>query len=373
MTLQAKAPQPRNSNSAPNSDPTVSAWTEWDPLEEVIVGIVEGSAVPQWDVALEATIGPEQKAFFDRYAGQPFPQEMVDAAKRELDGFVALLEREGITVRRPERVDFSRPFATPAWSSPGGLYAAMPRDLLLVIGDELIEVPMAWRSRYFEIEAYRPLLTEYFRAGARWTAAPSPLLTDAAFHAQVPEPTDGRPFASVVTEHEPVFDAADFIRCGRDIFGQLSHVTNRLGFEWLRRHLETQGLRVHEVDLYDEHPMHIDASLTPLAPGKLLINPERVPEVPEMFKDWDVRPAPPPALCDRGSFKFCSRWVSINLVSLDAERVVVEENETPLIEMLEDWGFEVLTLPFLNFNDFGGSFHCATLDVRRSGELESYF
>ena len=50
-----------------------------------------------------------------------------------------------------------------------GIYAAMPRDVMLVIGDELIEMPMAWRSRHFEISAYRALIKEYFRRGALWT------------------------------------------------------------------------------------------------------------------------------------------------------------------------------------------------------------
>ena len=59
-----------------------------------------------------------------------------------------------------------------------GMYAAMPRDFLLVIGDELIEAPMAWRSRFFEYRAYRPLLKQYFRQGANWTTAPKPQMAD---------------------------------------------------------------------------------------------------------------------------------------------------------------------------------------------------
>ena len=59
-----------------------------------------------------------------------------------------------------------------------GLYAAMPRDILLVVGDEIIEAPMAWRSRFFEYRAYRSLMKEYFQKGARWTTAPKPQMTD---------------------------------------------------------------------------------------------------------------------------------------------------------------------------------------------------
>ena len=68
------------------------------------------------------------------------------------------------------------------------MYAAMPRDILIVVGDEIIEAPMAWRSRFFEYRAYRPLLKEYFRRGAKWTTAPKPLMSDELYdQVKVPE------------------------------------------------------------------------------------------------------------------------------------------------------------------------------------------
>lgn len=59
-----------------------------------------------------------------------------------------------------------------------GMYAAMPRDILIVVGNEIIEAPMAWRARFFEYRAYRPLIKEYFRKGAKWTTAPKPTMAD---------------------------------------------------------------------------------------------------------------------------------------------------------------------------------------------------
>lgn len=59
-----------------------------------------------------------------------------------------------------------------------GMYAAMPRDILMVVGNEIIEAPMAWRARFFEYRAYRPLIKEYFRKGAKWTTAPKPTMSD---------------------------------------------------------------------------------------------------------------------------------------------------------------------------------------------------
>jgi len=59
-----------------------------------------------------------------------------------------------------------------------GMYAAMPRDILLVVGNEIIEAPMAWRARFFEYRAYRRIIKDYFNGGAKWTTAPKPTMAD---------------------------------------------------------------------------------------------------------------------------------------------------------------------------------------------------
>ncbi len=362
----------RVSNGRSPDFPAVNSYNEWDPLEEVIVGVVDGAAVPDWDVCLEATMPQSQRPFFRRNGGKPFPRERIEAARRDLEEFAHILEAEGVIVRRPEAIDHCAPFATPRWRSGGGMYAAMPRDVFLVMGDEIIEAPMAWRSRYFETDAYRPLLKEYFQKGGRWTAAPKPQLADELFRSDYREPGPDEEFEYVITEFEPTFDAADCIRCGRDIFVQQSHVTNQFGIQWLKRHLG-DDYRVHVLEVNDRHPMHIDASFMPLCPGKLLVNKERVPTIPSMFKSWDVLHAPEPCISPEHPLYMTSRWINMNVLMLDHQRVIVEKNETAIAAALKEFGLEPIACPFNNFNSFGGSFHCATLDVRRRGTLESYF
>jgi glycine amidinotransferase len=68
-----------------------------------------------------------------------------------------------------------------------------------------------------------------------------------------------------------------------------------------------------------------------------------------------------------------SKWISINLLMLDEERVIVEKQQEPLIKALKDWGFQPIPCSFDSYYPFLGSFHCATLDVRRRGVLQSYF
>jgi glycine amidinotransferase len=358
---------------SPNPNTTVGpvcSYTEWDPLEEVIVGIVDEASFPPWHFSLAPVLPPGQLETFRRNAGRPFPPERIAAARRDLEEFVRVLEGEGVRVRRPEPIPQRTPYRTLHWSSTG-MYAAMPRDALLVVGDEIIEAPMAWRSRYFESLAYRPLIKEYFHAGARWSTGPKPELTDEQFDQAWTDPGEDGPPRLVVTEFEPTFDAADFIRCGRDIIAQKSNVTNEFGINWLRRHLG-DDYRIHVFEFRDTHPMHIDATLMPMAPGKLLIHPDRVPEVPKLFKGWDVRTAPTPVIPDSHPLYMTSKWINMNTLMLDEQRVIVEQQDEPMIAAMKQFGLIPIPCRFRDFNSFGGSFHCATLDVRRRGTLESY-
>lgn len=357
----------------------VNSHNEWDPLEEVIVGRIEFAMFPSWDMINLFTVPPGE---WDEYtirvaekAGNPYLVHIVNSAQKALEEFIHILKAEGVKVRRPDLVQsYSQPFATPAWKIDCGFCAANPRDVFLVIGNEIIETPMADRARYFETWAYRSLLKEYFKAGARWIASPKPQLLDTQYDLNYQEKPDlpGRT-KYVMTEFEPTFDAADFVRCGRDIFGQRSHVTNDLGIEWLRRHLG-DSYRVHILDNKSPWAIHIDSTFIPLAPGKVMIRPESLDAkaLPEILKKWDVLipPEPVPYLNKPGGM---SDWISINVLKLDEKRVIVEKRQEPLIKALKDWGFEPIPCSFEAYYPFLGSFHCATLDIRRRGELKSYF
>jgi len=351
----------------------VLSYNEWDPLEEVIVGRLEGATVPGNHITVTFNIPKTFARLLPIFGGLRYPKWLIRKAQGELEDFVHILEAEGITVPRPDITDFSVQYKTPHWRSRG-FCVACPRDGVLVVGDELIETPMAWRSRYFERFAYRSLFKEYFRKGARWTAAPQPQLLDDLFDYDYTEPQDGEPMRYIINEWEPVFDAADLVRCGRDLFVTKSNVTNDSGIAWLQRHLG-DGYRIHKIESECRHPMHIDSSFMPLAPGKLLINPEYIDarKLPPLFDKWDLLVAPQPDPIEGMVLSMCSAWINMNVLMLDEKRVMVEKSQVSMIRALKDWGFEPIPCAFVNFAPFGGSFHCATLDVRRRGKLQSYF
>lgn len=346
----------------------VNSYTEWDPLEEVVVGRLATGVFPSWQDTMADTMPEDSWQVFRDQGGRPMPRAHLEAAEAELDNLAEVLRAEGVTVVRPDVLPQAKPFATPEWTSAGGLYAGMPRDLLMVVGDTIIEAPMSWRCRYHEVDAFRSLIKSYFRRGARWLTGPRPQLTDELWRTDRGPDEAGEDWA--ITEFEPVFDAADFMRFGEDIVVQRSHVTNTFGIEWLR-HAVGKEFTVSCIRTDDPHAMHIDATISPLAPGKLLVNPERyVPN--ELFDGWEILPAPQPTLPEDWPMYFCSAWVSMNVLSLSPDTVVVESHEQPLIDALTGWGLRCIPVPFRHVYSFGGSFHCVTLDVRRSGSSMKY-
>jgi glycine amidinotransferase len=180
----------------------------------------------------------------------------------------------------------------------------------------------------------------------------------------------------VITEMEPLFDAADVVRFGKDLIVQKSMVTNDAGIDWLQRHFPNH--RVHKVGRWELLPWHLDSTLVPLRPGFALINPERPPlgEKEKMFfevNDWELVETPKSVLEVKNPLDFCSWWLNMNTLVLDSKTVCVEATETPVMELLDKYGFEVVPVPFYDVSPFGGGLHCCTADVYREGTCEDYF
>lgn len=372
----------------------VWAWNEFDPLEEVIVGIADGSTVPPNEPGHLSKVWHLPGTVADM--GKPRSPAKIEKAAAELDNFANVLTDRGITVRRPTKMantEVRAPFFTSEMMNGW----TCPRDTLLVVGNEIIEAPLCWRSRVYEKFAYREILADYHARDPDflWSSAPHPAVPDELFRPNY-SPKDltlerrleqmARQEFVTVDGIEPVFDAADAIRCGRDIFVLHSHTCNRLGFEWLQRQLARSGVRVHLVTMPSvQNPSHIDASIMPLRPpmgsekGVLLVAPPVADSsVVGFFAEngWEILLCPEPDDWMSRDPEYrgkSSKWIALNILALDRETVVVAEHDTALIKALESRNFKCVTLPFKNVIEFGGGIHCGTQDIRRRGEKEDYF
>jgi N-dimethylarginine dimethylaminohydrolase len=342
----------------------VSVHNEWDPIEEVIVGTAINAQLPKPDISVHAVDFPHCKTMADIPFG-PFPAQMLAEAEEDLAGLVQTLEKLNITVRRPDVTNHAQMFATPDWQADSH-YNYCPRDLVLAIGNTIIESPSPVRARYFEMNAYKKIFIDYMKSGAQWVSAPKPMLLDDCF-----APPHG--YDNCLLNAEPLFDAANILRIGEDILYLISNSGNQMGAMWLRTMLGSR-YRVHEChNLY--HHKHIDTTFTILRPGLVVINPERVNQenLPEIFKSWDKIWFD--NIVDVGSVlehPLSSQWIGMNFLVVRPDLAIIEERQVPLIKAVEKYGISVIPQRLRHPRAMGGGFHCATSDVRRTGTLERY-
>jgi glycine amidinotransferase len=363
----------------------INAWNEWDPLGHIIVGRVDKSMTvkPTKENPIDVPLWAEIFHTMDEQGVENY-----ETAYEQIEGFASLLEGRGIRVDRPEVMDFSQEVQTPDWVHNSMFGVMPPRDILICFGNEILETTMSFRDRWYEFICYRPLLEKYFKEDPNfvWEAAPKPRLTEATY-----EPGYWHNYQEVwseevkkerheaqrwlLTDHEPLFDAADMMRYGKDIFVQPSLVTNGPGIDWLRRHLEPKGFRLHEVSFGgDTMSIHLDCQFFSPHPGLVLQSPNLpsiTPKFHEFFKinGWEVVVAE----ASSGQLPDPSHWLAYNVLSLDPNTICVEAAEGKVMDQLDKMGFEVIPVEFANVAPFGGGLHCSTVDIVREVDCEDYF
>jgi len=421
----------------------INAWTQWGKLNEVIVGLLPDDAC---FTPIEPNFVPEiNNHDLDEFISWPIgpkPKKMVQLANKELNNLADILKGEqihvdrvpndnprngpseassgtggerveskifdetdetmdsrkiyhksSINVKRPDLFPCHGNIKTPQWEVPSQSGNACPRDVMITIGNCIIEATMSKRSRYFEFLQFRNIVNDWRERDPLMLhkAAPKPTMCDEMYNTSFWYLSDGdrlkrqHDYDFVITNNEPIFDAADITRVGKDIFVQESMTTNKAGIDWLRRELSNQ-VRVNSMHFpYDLHPSHIDCTFVPLKPpsglhgsqGIALYNPERPPIESEMAlwhnNNWQLLPVPEPVSDHRPAFSQSSRWLSMNMLSISEKCIVIEENETSMYDFLTDLDFDVITVPFRNVYQFGGSIHCSTWDTVREDSPIDYF
>ena len=362
----------------------VNSWNDWDPLKHIIIGVADNCMIPPLETAVDPKI--EMGSPMRELAGTQRSKESQEKANAQLDNFADILRKRGIRVDRPTPLDFSQPSQTPDWEVESMFGCMPPRDVLLTVGKEMLEATMSYRCRWFEYLCYRPLLEKYFVGDPemKWESAPKPRLTEGSYKPgykeRVQTEEDRLKLMAtkdfVTTEKEPLFDAAECLRMGKDLFVQHGMTANLKGIEWIRRHFPDH--RVHAVNFpTDPYPIHIDATFVALRPGLIINNPVRAlpKEQRKIFEinGWQILDAAQPAHKDPPPLCYSSVWLSMNVLVLDPKTICVEASEVHQIEQFDKLGFEVVPVPFRDAYAFGGGLHCATADVYREGSCEDYF
>ena len=304
----------------------INSRNEWDPLEKIIVGTASHANWPSTDpvFALES----EKTTWTETpVPSGPVPQWIIDEANRELDILAGTLAYQGITVYRPKELDFVK---------RKGMYNYCPRDRMLVAGDTLVDVNMMYPCRNQEIEGLYRLTAE------------------------------ARNILTMPRNAGMILDAANICRLGDTWLFLESASGNISAYYWLKH--KFPHINIELCNFYSG--VHIDSTIVPLREGLVLLNGSRVTEdnCPQAFKDWERVYINEEDIVaqDFYQYPYASKWIAMNMLSINPETVIIDAKQTRLREILKSKGIDSIPLTLTHSRTLGGGFHCVTLDTRRT-------
>jgi N-dimethylarginine dimethylaminohydrolase len=300
----------------------ISSYNEYGRLREIVVGSATHanwpSECPVFQQEKELTLWKETPL-----PSGPVPQWIVDESNEDLAGLVKILETAGVVVHRPIETDYV---------AQGGMYNYCPRDRLLIVGDTVIDVAMHYPCRNQEAEALNFV-------------------------------TQGNCVLHMPKDGSYILDAANVCRINDTLLMLESASGNRAAAVWLQAQLP--DFRVEIVNFYAG--VHIDSTVSVLSDGVVLLNAARVNQnnCPAVFNGWQkiyVEDVVPQAFYQ---YPYASKWMALNVLSIDSKTVIVDAAQTDLIRTLEQKSYTVIPHTLRHSRTLGGGFHCVTLDTWR--------
>lgn len=319
----------------------MNSKNEWAQLNKVVVGVAEQAKIPELELSMR-TINYADVSDTSEISVGNYPQQVIEEASEDLEVFVSFLRSEGVEVVRPER------------NNPK-YYNYCPRDSVFIHGELTLSTPMPIRARHNEWKSFDKHLNNVVSVDCSYDERLYNL-----------ECLGNKDILSL-TEHSPAFDAANIIRANGDVLYLVSNSGNKKGAQLLQDLLGS-SVKVHTLEGVYSY-MHIDSTIAFLRDGLMLLNPERIKSkdiLPKPFCDWDAVWCPEPVdIGYHSCYNNASKWINMNLFSINQNLVVLEEHQHNLRKELERHNIECAMLPMRHQRTLGGGFHCVTLDLER--------
>ena len=303
----------------------ISSYDEYSTLKRIVVGDAAHANWPVHDPVFRAeaehTLWKETPL-----PSGPVPQHIINEANQDLQGLCDILTQHGVEVVRPTEMNFQ---------THDGMYNYCPRDRFIVYGSTVIDPAMLYPCRDMEYQCYTDILKS----------------ADRVIH---------MPRAAGM-----VLDAANVLRVSRNQWLFLeSSSGNRAAYEWLCD--QVPEVKIELCNFYAG--VHIDSTIVALNSTTFVVNGSRVNSatLPKMLQDKTILYVNEVVPQDFYQYPYASKWIALNMLSIDPHTVIVDAAQTDLIHNLENrLGMTVIPHTLRHSRTLGGGFHCTTLDLVR--------
>jgi glycine amidinotransferase/scyllo-inosamine-4-phosphate amidinotransferase 1 len=351
----------------------VSIWTEWDPLEEIIVGNCYQSG------DLHNILPKEVHAPLDK---------IFDETKEDLDSLANYLNKIfGVKVHRPkvskydQELKFDRFVVNP-------MAPVIPRDQYLVYGDTIVQTYTSMPTRYLDSLNYYHIFKELFDRGHNWLSLPPPILTDLketeTWWTTGPEIYEER-------SNQLLWHTATMFKYGDRLLTNAAGPGTPAGLEWMRRVFgadtilsnnapKNKGWGHIDGGMFNVRDDLVIAVTTNMIPSNL--KDKKIIEIDGLFEKFDFKGMALDYKNTDGRYskdwleKWLNEWrgyaqdiaFDTNVLVVDPNNIIFTNNQPRLFKRLAKEGINCHVCHLRHGLFWESGIHCVTLDLVRTGK-----
>ena len=339
----------------------MSVWTDWDPLEEVIVGDCYSPGDLDWFV--ESSLQDEFNT-------------ILAETKHDLDNLTALLQDLGVKVYRPRVFNYSHQIDIAAFSVQCPMAPVVPRDQYLVYGETVFQTYTSMTDRYLDSHSYYDIFKRLFDQGHNWLSQPAPNLRN--LPAGKNWMNQGRMIYDHLFHNQLLWHNATMFKCGEHLITNTAGPGSQSGLQWMRRNLPENTV-ISNFNTKMNNWGHVDH-------GFFMINDDTVICVDKMFvpeclrnkKIHEIHEYLPKTVVDINttvsqlldSSKGYEQVVAFdtNVLVVDPNNIVFYQHMPKLFDFLSILSVKCHVAELRHRAFWAAGPHCVTLDIKRQGQ-----
>ena len=340
----------------------MSVWTNWDPLEEVIVGDCYAPGDLDWCVPAE---------HLDAF------NRILFETKEDLDSLEALLTSLQVKVHRPTVFTYADKIVLNKFTVQQPMAPIVPRDQYMVYGDTIYQTYTSMTDRYFDSLSYYDIFHNAFTRGYNWISQPVPNLVN------IPEDNSWLNQGGMIYRQlfykQLLWHTATMFKCGDKLITNTSGPGTQAGLSWMKRNLPPSTV-IYNPNTIMGNWGHIDHGFFMIDDDTVIcVNSSFVPTYLKTKKIYEIHQLIPeeeiedPEMAlyklldpSKGYHQVVS--FSSNVLVVDSNNIIFDRDLPKLFEFMKTIGVKCHVSVMRHRKFWAAGIHCSTLDIRRRGE-----
>ena len=352
----------------------MSVWTNWDPLEEVIVGNCPSKSSANWNLE------PRARELFD---------EILFETKEDLDNLANKLTSLGVKIFRPAITNFDQVINQGDFIIRNPTFPIVPRDQYLVYGDTVYQTYTSMPDRYLDSVNYYEIFLHLFDEGHNWISQPPPVLQN--FNDNKKWFIEGPQIYHEQYKNSILWHTATMFKCGDALITNNLGPGSKLGLEWMQRN--TNANIINNNNTIVDNWGHIDHGFYMSDDDTVFcLNKRWVPEVLRNKNMIELELLTPKPAFDYQLFmeewktskgkltvEWLEGWISewkgysqeiafeSNNLIVDSKNIIFSIEQPKVFDLMSSMGITPHVCKMRHGMFWEAGIHCLTLDIKRKG------